>query len=342
MEDNFSKEKDLYFDSYCNSRGAAISFYVDRVLNKSVSYDEKLDHLETIYKFINEMDDVSQRNDKTKHTINLFDNYLLLLSNDEYISDYLHEVEYDEEVNLLNLIIKNKIMFDQVLSDKEIEYLDILIKYNKLNKKDEQLIYEYFIKLIIQRESYNYIVSYESFKVLLESYLSKIACALLNTKNNNIKLKEDDIRDLFDTGNTFVLSKFYNDLYHVKRINEIEKAGKCNPLIIKEIKDHILSNIFDNYEEENKEYIVYEVGAHAFSLKMIVELLNKLGININNLESIENKLNDYRIKINSNKRIINGKEENINNVFKDVIDNHKEYLDKYPQLGELIGKGNSR
>lgn len=362
MEDSVDKENLIYFDHYCISRGAAISFYVERLINTTVNENEREYLLSNIKAYVEEMTDVSKKNRIKKHNINLFDNYLYLLKNQniDFINNYLNDIKYYEEIEISKLTIFNKIKLNVLLNQEELTFIELLIKYNKIKESDKIFIYEYFIKLLIERESYNYIVSYDIFKDLIKDYVKKLMkvfvkdpiCVICSKKDLNgrdgssylnvINIKENDIKNFYDSGDIGLLSTIYHELYHVKRYKEINVEKKCNLLILKEIKDDILSRLIDGYYMENYKNISFEVGADCFSLKMLLDKLESFNIPIINYKEIENKFDEYRSRINSDTRLINNEVFNINELFKEKIKDNMEYLEIYPQLATLLERGNSK
>lgn len=347
--DNNKREKQLYFMDYCKSKGSAVSFYVERILNNKVSKDEENNILRIINSLINDVKDVANKNGITYHHYNDFDSNLYLLEDKKYlfINNYLSECHYYEELELEYLGIINKIEMNQILSLPESKHLELLIRGNKINKEDFELIFNYVLKRVIDKE---HAINYDTFKLLtyeyiislMKKYIDDPICIISKketeikryelTNMNMLTIKESDLIKLYNIGDINILSSIYEQLYYVKRYKEIEINKENDDNTLKELMDAILAMNNSSYYEQNFYKLSYEVNSKHFGLTKLIEKLNDINIEIYKKDLLIKKLKEYQNYLDDDKRCFNNEEYTLKDLFENNIDNYIELINNYPQL----------
>lgn len=249
---------------------------------------------------------------------------------------------YNELVNRLIVEVRNaNLLNDEVKSSKEFQIFNkvLIEKYkrkNKLFNKDIELIsYDEFKE-----------IAHDLIILIMKEYLKNtkykydsVSCEIIKHKfpghfsrsSNNISLSETVIKSLYD-GNILALEIVFHELYHfVMKYDILSK--NINSMLVKCIKDYLLSSLSFSYCLDNYTVLSYE---NIVDSKAIIELINFFEYNNIDLPRRDKKKINCIFQENieyyhSNKRIVN-KFSNYfkyNELFDIIINKHPEWLNYF-------------
>lgn len=278
----------------------------------------------------------------------------------------LKGIELTSIKNLLSQYEYDKLMIDgyqkslrkmaksEELTDSELETIEIQIIKNDPALNLEPLFCYFIHEAIVRRPK----ISYECFEVLIKNYAelkmkayyAKPKCIIKSSADMSIKqkerqtvgqasydkiwLSEEEVKAMYYEGSTALLNSMFHEIAHTMQYKQAFSGFNLNVYIIKEIKEHILTQMLEGYYEENYDYISYELEAEFYGITNAIEFLNANGFRVDT-ERHEKELNDLKIRMFEEKRYYNGEETSVDILFEEVIREHPELLDRHPQLKYL-------
>ena len=340
-------EKDSYIYSFLNSKGAALSFYVPKILSENTPKSQLYTYYERVLSLINEVSSLLVALDVRKLSVNVFFNQLLLLKEVHVteIDALLNKYEYSKILQEEYKDIVDKCDKKEPLQEKEMICLEFYIRNHLIS---EDVVYEMFIEQCLKR---NINISYELFEILfvdytkyrMKEYIQNPKCFVVDTKKlngmmaysckNRIYLPKEDVMKLYGMGVYVVIKNMLHEVCHIKQYRAIKIDCKCDEFTMKQIKEEILSTYCPRYYEDNYSVISSELEAETFAIAELLKIFEKFSICFkNNQNPYVEPLNKLIQNVNNNQRKTKEGMFDINELFDAVIIHHPELLDLYPQL----------
>ncbi|MBE6148453.1 MAG: hypothetical protein E7167_03045 [Firmicutes bacterium] len=344
-------DKERYIYNFLNSKSSTLSFYVPRILNASVSQKEIQNYIERVKFLIKEIEQILATMKIKRVPINGFFNELYLLRNlgIKEVNNLLCQFNYKDVIEVEYINVLRKITLKSRLSNYEKLCIEFLILNHLV--PDEELVFEYFLKEVLMKESD---LNFDTLVALLIDYTKKrMAVYVPNPKcevicekefpkkddkvfKDTIFLCREDIEELYSSGVFKVIKSMFHSLAHVKQYSDIVLAKKDSPFIIKQIKEEVLSSFCPGYYEGNSQQLSYEVEAEVFSIIELIRLFDRFGINFKNGKNpYIPQLLELSVQADSEYRKIGGNSDTVDNLFNSAVAQESSLINLYPQLGDV-------
>lgn len=331
-----------YVDAYCKYCGyekVELKIIIDSIEYKLNRFKDKVSNLP-----IREM------------PINKLFNLLYTLKGIEIssIKQLLSEYEYDKVMLETYKSSLLKMTNNEPLEELELQSIEIQILKNDSNLNLEP-VFSYFIHEAIMRRPK---ISFETFEILIQNfvenkmktYYPNPKCIIQTSNDMSIKQKErqtvgqasynkvwlslEEVKAMYYEGSTALLNSMYHELAHTMQYKQAFAGFNLNVYIIKEIKEHILTQLLEGYYEENYDYISYELEAEYYGLLNAMLYLKEIGFTVDTKRH-DKDLELLKTRMNEEKRYYNGEESTVDVLFEEIIYRHPELLDRHPQLKYL-------
>lgn len=345
-----------YIYDYLNRKSSTLSFYVSRINQiynqKSQNGLELASYVERITELINEIKVVMKKMNINQVPVNDFCNQLKLL--DKYgIPEVIAFLDNNNYGKVISDSVDRTIHIideDALIPEEDLLVINFLINNHIVPKEYQEKIYEYFIRRSLLKQK---IVPYETFeniildwtKMQMSMYLDDYECFIMDENElqeklgyafqTSIYLNKSDVQAMYNTGFFRLIKTIYHELVHIMQYKLVMIDGKSTDLLLKEIKDEILSYLIPEYYKENYERLSYEAEAEFLSIYSMLKLFEKFGIQFSKgINPYIDTLEKLEQIINSEERLIDGEVISLSELFEYEITNYPEFLEKYPQLKE--------
>lgn len=337
-----------YVDSeciYCGKENDDLKAYIDRLKLILRRFNEKIVNLP-----IKNM------------PINNFFNYLCTISDVKLscIDEFLGKYDYKRRFALYadELFRKMNSNEDYDFSILDINVIESIV-YSNNESFNQVYLQKYFISRALKHKSN---ISYECFKqlivnfviVLMGPYYKSPKCSIVETKIDEktrsltlgssiidrIDIGEIGIRNLYEKGDYFLLDTIFHELLHTIQYRHIfygDTIGideSIDPLIILELKDHILTKGLEGYYKDNYASISYEIEAEYHATHLTEQFLQSIGLTSNKKDGFM-EIDDISKLSFSTERLYMGEKYSIDELFDKYLYDHPELLTQHKQLARL-------
>ena len=270
------------------------------------------------------------------------------------IKDLFEKYQYDTlMIDKLKEVIL-KISNNEELTEEDIIVVENQIVKNNINLNLEPLFCYFMHEAILRKPK----ISYVCFKHLIKNYAElkmkpyyrNPSCIIQSTSDMTIKqkerqtvgqasynkiwLSEEEVKAMYYEGGTALLNSMFHEIAHTMQYKQAFCGFNLNIYIIKEIKEHILTQMLEGYYEENYDYISYELEAEYYGITNAIQFLKDNGFVVDTKRH-EKELKELETRMSEEKRYYKGVETSVDILFDEIIYKRPELLDKHPQLKYL-------
>ena len=167
---------------------------------------------------------------------------------------------------------------------------------------------------------------------------------------NMIRIREDDVRDLYDGNGFSALFTIAHEMKHAAQYRKIfvdkdlvmqngnvEEMVEDHKFMMDKIKEFAIFDYDKDYYKDNYDNVSFEVDAEIHGINETFRYIQSLGLTLPEkaLNYWMGKIQDLEAKKYKRERKLNGKVTTLDDVFDSVIVAHPEILSKYKQLNLL-------
>ena len=283
----------------------------------------------------------------------------------EIVENFLNKYHYDKVMDGVYATTIKKILNNEELTNLEIDAIDaIILRYDRdlevyvdfftkelltkplSDNMDMPMIkYEtyanlvkYFVEKQMQTFSKNPTCEFVSFKELNPDYDDlDDSCITLGVADfGNIKLLEDDVKNLYIYGSNRIFNTIYHEFRHVIQFSKIINGHELSYLGLLETMDYIINLKLPGYYKENYHLISYELDASVCGFTHQLNLLHSHNVPVKDEDIILQNIEELNKKMFELDRYVNGNRDNLQSIFLKCMGNDLTTFSKYPQLSVIF------
>ena len=343
------KDSEKYIVDYLNNVGAKFSLCTKSILKEGVSDNEYKTINNEINKYISVVTHTLNKVNLKSVPVNDFFNNLYLLKDlpNRSIHAMLKQFDYESVIKEGYRKSVKKIREGKIPKKDNQKVMDFLIE-NHFPFDDKQEIYDFYLKYTLLNEkpiSLNALRSLiiDFTKSYMEKYVSnpevyiiernKLENAIGYSHENKIWLCDEDVRRLYKYGFFRLIETIFHELMHVSQYKDIMIDKKDDERCITMIKDEILSNILEDYYQDNHLVLLSEVEANIAYRKNLLAFFEKINLTlVDKKGDYQGAIDEYKKLLKYKRRMVDKKMHDLDEIFDNKIMFHPEYLGVYEQL----------